>query len=120
MPWASNPVFQLRSQNHNEKVLVDPEAAAGARDDGREGGTGGHGSGTTSPDPLPSMKGDDDDSSIRPPTTKFTAHQIFYIFILDGIGAAILSGGINFAIAYGMRHHCLWPYPSLSPSLTYL
>lgn len=38
------------------------------------------------------------------PTQKFTAHQIFYIFVLDGIGALILSGAINFAIAYGMSN----------------
>ncbi|KAK0629032.1 hypothetical protein B0T17DRAFT_174431 [Bombardia bombarda] len=39
---------------------------------------------------------------LRPPTTKMTGHQFFYIFIIDGIGAMILSGGINFAIAYAM------------------
>ncbi|KAK0709650.1 hypothetical protein B0T26DRAFT_743025 [Lasiosphaeria miniovina] len=31
-----------------------------------------------------------------------TRHQFFYIFIIDGIGAMVLSGGINFAIAYAM------------------
>ena len=41
-------------------------------------------------------------SNVQIPTTKFTAHQIFYIFGLDGIGSLVLSGGINFAIAYGM------------------
>ncbi|KAM7224077.1 hypothetical protein V8F06_000550 [Rhypophila decipiens] len=38
----------------------------------------------------------------RAPTTRLNAHQIFYIFILDGLGAMILSGAINFAIAYAM------------------
>ncbi|KAI8236518.1 hypothetical protein K4K55_003793 [Colletotrichum sp. SAR 10_96] len=38
----------------------------------------------------------------KQPTLRFTAHQAFYIFGLDGVGAAILSGGINFGIAYGM------------------
>ncbi|KZL74674.1 fungal protein [Colletotrichum tofieldiae] len=38
----------------------------------------------------------------KQPTDRITAHQIFYIFGLDGVGAAILSGGINFALAYGM------------------
>jgi hypothetical protein len=37
----------------------------------------------------------------KTPTDKLSGHQIFYIFIIDGIGAMILSGGINFAIAYG-------------------
>ncbi|KAH8904471.1 hypothetical protein BR93DRAFT_149187 [Coniochaeta sp. PMI_546] len=38
----------------------------------------------------------------KTPTKSLSGHQIFYIFVLDGIGAAILSGGINFAIAYAM------------------
>ncbi|KAI1341144.1 hypothetical protein F5Y15DRAFT_25723 [Xylariaceae sp. FL0016] len=38
----------------------------------------------------------------KTPTDRFTPHQIFYIFIMDGLGAAIVSGGINFAIAYAM------------------
>ncbi|KAI5859270.1 hypothetical protein GGS23DRAFT_327543 [Durotheca rogersii] len=42
------------------------------------------------------------DEGFKEPTDKFTAHQIFYIFILDGIGSLVLSGGINFAIAYAM------------------
>jgi hypothetical protein len=37
----------------------------------------------------------------KTPTKSLSGHQIFYIFIIDGLGAAILSGGINFAIAYG-------------------
>lgn len=32
----------------------------------------------------------------------FTYHQLFYIFVLDGIGGMILSGGVNFALAYVM------------------
>ncbi|GFP57120.1 uncharacterized protein C594.02c [Trichoderma asperellum] len=36
------------------------------------------------------------------PTTRFSGRQIFYIFGLDGVGAMILSGGVNFAIAYAM------------------
>ncbi|KAF6832992.1 hypothetical protein CMUS01_06713 [Colletotrichum musicola] len=38
----------------------------------------------------------------KEPTDRFTAHQIFYVFGPHGIGAMVLSGGINFAIAYGM------------------
>ncbi|KAK1759610.1 hypothetical protein QBC47DRAFT_111896 [Echria macrotheca] len=49
---------------------------------------------------------------LQRPTTKLTTHQLFYIFILDGLGAAILSGGINFAIAYAM-----YTSPSSSPIL---
>lgn len=35
------------------------------------------------------------------PSPVFTGHQMFYLFFLDGIGAMILSGGVNFALAYG-------------------
>lgn len=38
----------------------------------------------------------------RKPTKKLTTHQKFYIFVIDGLGAVILSGAINFAIAYAM------------------
>ncbi|KAM7198869.1 hypothetical protein V8F20_005936 [Naviculisporaceae sp. PSN 640] len=38
----------------------------------------------------------------RKPTRKLTTHQIFYITVIDGLGAMILSGAINFAIAYAM------------------
>ncbi|KAH7152880.1 hypothetical protein EDB81DRAFT_789918 [Dactylonectria macrodidyma] len=36
------------------------------------------------------------------PSDKFTLHQMFYIFILSGIGGMIVSGGINFGLAYAM------------------
>ncbi|RNJ53109.1 hypothetical protein D7B24_002332 [Verticillium nonalfalfae] len=35
-------------------------------------------------------------------TDKLSAHQFIYLFLLDGLGALVLSGGINFAIAYAM------------------
>lgn len=38
----------------------------------------------------------------REPSARWTAHQLFYIFGSHGIGAMIISGGVNFAIAYGM------------------
>lgn len=58
---------------------------------------------STDPTPRPS---EDVESAIQRrlshgPTDRFTPHQFFYIFIIDGLGAFILSGGINFAIAYG-------------------
>ncbi|KJZ73695.1 hypothetical protein HIM_06813 [Hirsutella minnesotensis 3608] len=36
------------------------------------------------------------------PSSSFTRHQLFYLVVLDGLGGMALSGGINFAIAYGM------------------
>ncbi|KAI5462802.1 hypothetical protein BGZ63DRAFT_351842 [Mariannaea sp. PMI_226] len=38
----------------------------------------------------------------REPSHAFTRHQIFYIFVLDGLGAMLVSGGINFGLAYLM------------------
>lgn len=35
------------------------------------------------------------------PSTKLTHHQIFYIFVMHGIGSMIISGGVNFGLAYG-------------------
>ncbi|KAI1811957.1 hypothetical protein GGS20DRAFT_578675 [Poronia punctata] len=101
MPWAINPVFQNQTP---EEVAPEPtpDLEAASRSSAND---------STNPDPLPLEKqqeqqqgGDDEVSGFRQPTSKFTAHQIFYIFILDGIGAAILSGGINFAIAYALYH----------------
>ena len=41
---------------------------------------------------------------LREPTDRWTAHQILYVFLQNGVGAFIVSGGINFAIAYGMSN----------------
>lgn len=38
------------------------------------------------------------------PSTKLTHHQIFYIFVMHGIGSMIISGGVNFGLAYGKSH----------------
>ncbi len=40
-----------------------------------------------------------------------TGHQWFYIFVLDGLGAMALSGGVNFGIAYGTSARL--PLPSV-------
>lgn len=84
MPWATNPIF--RSTNPTEKATTDVEAAQG----------GGTTDGSATPEPK-----EDDKLKFLPPSDRFTPHQIFYIFILDGIGSGIFAGGINFAIAYG-------------------
>lgn len=49
----------------------------------------------------------------RVPSTKLTLHQFLYIVGSHGIGAMIISGGINFAVAYG---ECVLKRQS-SPSL---
>lgn len=43
-------------------------------------------------------------AGMLPATTRMTGHQGFYIFFMDGIVAMILSGGINFAVAYGKHN----------------
>lgn len=46
----------------------------------------------------------------RTPSGNFTTHQLLYIFGSHGVGAFVISGGINFAVAYGKL-------PVSSPSL---
>jgi hypothetical protein len=38
---------------------------------------------------------------LQMPTNRLTAFQLFYILILNGVGAMMISAGINFAAAYG-------------------
>ncbi|KAI1419077.1 hypothetical protein F5Y12DRAFT_779733 [Xylaria sp. FL1777] len=91
MPWATNPILEPR--NPTEKTTTDVEAA-------RLGGRNGDESGSASPDPK-----DGGGVKLRPPSDHFTLHQLFYIFVIDGIGAAGVAGGINFAIAYALYHN---------------
>jgi hypothetical protein len=104
MPWLRNP-FSRSPKPDTE--ASDTEALPGDN---------------TSP-PSPPSPGPDSDAPPRPsqdvaailshfktPTKSLSGHQIFYIFVIDGIGAALLSGGINFAIAYGTPS----PPPNLS------
>ncbi|KAI0407146.1 hypothetical protein F4802DRAFT_41150 [Xylaria palmicola] len=91
MHWAVNPIFEPGGPT--KKAAADVEAGRGG--DGDHGGA----SGSNSPEPK-----DEQRSKVRPPSDHFTPHQIFYLFILDGIGSGILGGGINFAIAYALYH----------------
>lgn len=55
---------------------------------------------------YPTRPSSDQPSSIlrpdkRVPSSKLTVHQFLYLAGSHGIGAMILSGGINFAVAYG-------------------
>jgi hypothetical protein len=43
-----------------------------------------------------------DDDGILEPSPRLTGHQLFYIFVLDGLGGMAISAGANFAIAYAM------------------
>ena len=88
---------------HNDVLSEDQQIAAGNDRDPEAGA--GAGAGTPSPPPRRSQ--DSGLELVLPPTTKMTTHQFFYVFILDGIGAMVLSGAINFAIAYGKPSHHL-------------
>ncbi|SPJ84075.1 uncharacterized protein FTOL_10591 [Fusarium torulosum] len=46
--------------------------------------------------------GEGEQEGLLRPSLKFTGHQLFYVFGLDGVGAMVLSGGVNFALAYPM------------------
>lgn len=41
------------------------------------------------------------------PSDRLTRHQLFYVLVLDGFGGMLLSGGVNFALAYGTLGHPL-------------
>ncbi|KAI0505849.1 hypothetical protein F5B22DRAFT_489708 [Xylaria bambusicola] len=88
MPWAMNPIFGSKSVPGN--AVVDVEIAQA---DDRSGG------GSASPEPK-----DGHSPKLRPPSDRLSRHQIFYIFGVNGVGAAIVAGGINFAIAYALYH----------------
>jgi hypothetical protein len=42
------------------------------------------------------------DSRRKPPTERLTIRQLLYLIVLHGLGAALISGGINFAVAYAL------------------
>lgn len=88
MTWIQNPFFSPRSTMADDSDL-EAVAPIASRDDAL----------------TPAVsRASVQTLNIREPSDKFTGFQLFYIFILDGIGAFVLSGGINFAIAYGKRH----------------
>lgn len=51
----------------------------------------------------------------RAPSSKLTLHQFLYIAGSHGIGAMLISGGINFAIAYGELSLSLSLFPLVVP-----
>jgi hypothetical protein len=86
MPWATNPLFA--PGKYNEKVTTDIEARPQ------------HDSGDA-PDLTRPTSPKCDEWSSKAPTDHLTRRQAVYIFVLDGVVAAVLGAGINFGIAYG-------------------
>ena len=78
MTWLRNPFFAPPRTANSDDNNSDAEAA------------------------LPELTQNPSVVDVRAPSQRLTGYQKFYIFGLDGIGAFVLSGGINFAIAYGM------------------
>ncbi len=101
MPWATNPLFKPASARSATDVEAAPSAAAAEPIAGAEAEAAPTDDANSSRSTRQEITDQVVEYEFKEPTTKFTAHQIFYIFILDGIGAMIVSGGINFAIAYG-------------------
>ncbi|KPM43284.1 hypothetical protein AK830_g3261 [Neonectria ditissima] len=50
----------------------------------------------------PASGGNVDEGGRLEPSEKLTRHQLFYVLVLDGFGGMVLSGGVNFALAYVM------------------
>ncbi|KAG7123431.1 hypothetical protein HYQ46_010682 [Verticillium longisporum] len=71
----------------------------------RDSAISGYTNGTASTDPeadRPSNESTGNARGGKEATDKLSTHQFIYLFILDGLGALVLSGGINFAIAYAV------------------
>lgn len=62
--------------------------------------------GSLKPDVLQEQEQEQEEGRMRP-SLQFTGHQLFYVFGLDGVGAMLLSGGVNFALAYREYHPTL-------------
>ncbi|KAK5653362.1 hypothetical protein OQA88_9054 [Cercophora sp. LCS_1] len=90
MRWSRNPFFKPTAP-----ILPGPGPGPGPDPDS----TPASDTETIAPPPDPSSI---PTTHLLRPTPRLTPHQILYIFVLDGLGAMILSGGINLAIAYAM------------------
>ncbi|KAI0477896.1 hypothetical protein GGR56DRAFT_674215 [Xylariaceae sp. FL0804] len=103
MRWATNP-FSTRlprpgKEEEHQPGDPDPDPEKGDASSSEESSGG-----KTRPTKTKTKK----TRGFQAPTRRLTAHQFYYIFVLDGLGAAAVSGGINFAIAYAMygrRNH---------------
>ncbi|KAK3692304.1 hypothetical protein B0T22DRAFT_10030 [Podospora appendiculata] len=103
MKWARNPFFKAPSATASQSCTAGDEATATATEDDVEAAADASPS-NDSDDSRPITASAEDAGLVKlqRPTERMTGHQKFYILGLDGVGAAILSGGINFAIAYAM------------------
>ncbi|KAK3350052.1 hypothetical protein B0T25DRAFT_611148 [Lasiosphaeria hispida] len=102
MGWIRNPFSKAESESESESEPATPAPSAPGAD----------------PAPMTHHNADPESGDrprrstssfwhhhvheVQAPTKKLTGRQFFYIFIVDGLGAMALSGGINFAIAYAM------------------
>ncbi|KAJ8130868.1 hypothetical protein O1611_g2761 [Lasiodiplodia mahajangana] len=86
MPWTTNPLFTPGRQD--EKVNTDAEAPLQHSSEGIPDLT------------IPECE----DWEFKTPTDSLTSRQAVYIFVLDGLVAAVLGAGINFGIAYATYH----------------
>jgi hypothetical protein len=96
MSWRQRLFSSLPWTRESETNEKDAEADGGVRQADSAPAE------TTVPAPdRPSQESGSSEHRPQLPTTAMTGHQLYYVFGLDGVGAMFLSGGINFAIAYG-------------------
>lgn len=101
-PKGARNIFETFWANASYKSFAKPnfrEADAGADVEVEAAQSGTSLSNYTSPssqDRTPSVLQDK-----RTPSSKLTLHQFLYIAGSHGLGAMVISGGINFALAYG-------------------
>lgn len=95
MRWVRNPFF-------NSAATAVPPGDSPHSPSDEEAGTAPQPSSSSPLRPESSPAPSPPAILLQRPTPSLTPHQIFYIFIIDGLGAALLSGAINFAVAYAM------------------
>ena len=82
----------LSSITHHDQNLGKEQSEA-AKTNSRPSESTMRSEGTSKPTPKEAGRLD--------PSTKFSGRQLYYVFVVNGLVAMILSGGINFTIAYG-------------------
>ncbi|KAJ8107862.1 hypothetical protein ONZ43_g6602 [Nemania bipapillata] len=85
MPWTTNPLFVPKAYDEKATIGIEARLQQESRD---------------IPDLSNPTSPKGEEWSFKTPTSHLTRRQAVYIFVLDGVVAAILGAGINFGIAY--------------------
>ncbi|KAI1359011.1 hypothetical protein F5Y08DRAFT_320638 [Xylaria arbuscula] len=87
MTWATNPLFT--PAEHGDKITTGIDSRLQPDN------------GNTSSPTVPECE---EGWEFTAPTDHLTRRQAIYLFVLDGVVAAVLGAGINFGIAYATYH----------------